>query len=432
MKSYKILTTMLVGVSATLFLSCQNDEDDIFDSPTTIRIQETLDKAKKVLSEAPNGWIFDYYPDRDLTYGGYVYTLKFDDQKVTVGSELDPGTFETSYYRLDSDNGPMLSFDTYNTLMHFFATPSSSNYEAYDGDFEFNIIYATPEEVKLKGKRTGNIMYMHPLEGDAGDFINAVYNISDNMVLTSASGTAGTMPIEASINLDTRHMDISWGEGDEMTDGNYFLATPTGIRFKDPVKVGSATVSALAYDKDAMVYSGTDSEGNTVTLAGTLPEDYTRFEEFEGEFKIFYYMGRRSIDVTLVPDKANNRFFIQGLNPSFEIVANYIKSKGYLEINSQPVAEQGGNNIWMCAWALDPAAGTGNLTWDTTAGMYVIKDTENPGVYQFTTNNNLSYNVTSFIMWTLTSSGQSLGQASAQWGIAGSTQFVYLTNLVKQ
>ena len=39
-----------------------------------------------------------------------------------MGCELAPGVFETSLYKMKGDNGPTLTFDSYNTLMHFFST----------------------------------------------------------------------------------------------------------------------------------------------------------------------------------------------------------------------------------------------------------------------------------------------------------------------
>lgn len=80
--------------------------------------------------------------------------------QATVGAEVKPGEFSSGLYRLTEDNGPVLSFDSYNDLMHFFATPDSDHPRAYDGDFEFQLFCMSPIDVrKLRGKRTGNDMY---------------------------------------------------------------------------------------------------------------------------------------------------------------------------------------------------------------------------------------------------------------------------------
>ncbi len=430
MKFYKILPALLVVASATLLQSCLKDQDDIFDEPTSLRVQEVLDNTKKVLTSADNGWLFEYYPDRNISYGGYVYTVKFDEAEATVGCELAPGVFESSLYKMTSDNGPTLTFDSYNTLMHFFSTPSSGNYQAYDGDFEFAIMDVTDDVIKLRGKRTGNIMYMRRLDSDAAQYIDAVATMSDNMFLTSASGTVGSAAVEAGIDLDVRYMEIAWGEGDDQYDGNYFLPTPSGIRFMAPVKVGDATIEELAYDMENMSYSGTDSKGNAVALAGTLPATYSKFEEFEGEYKWYYRNGLRSMDVTLVPDKDNNRYLIKGMNPNFDVVAKYSKSRGSLEINSQIVATSGSTIIYLCCWDL---AGGGDLTGAEEAGVYLVKDEETPGTYNFEPNSYTDVVTDSFILWATTSTINKGGQATAPWTFTGGTaQMAYLSHIVKK
>ena len=88
MRFNRILPAMLIALSATLLQSCLKDQEDIFDEPTSLRVQEVLDNTKKVLTSSDNGWVFEYYPDRNIKYGGYIYTVKFDDAQATVGCEL--------------------------------------------------------------------------------------------------------------------------------------------------------------------------------------------------------------------------------------------------------------------------------------------------------------------------------------------------------
>ncbi|MDE6986146.1 MAG: DUF4302 domain-containing protein, partial [Bacteroides acidifaciens] len=209
MKLNRTLLYILAMLPALLLQSCLKNQEDIFDAPSSIRMQEMLDNTKKILTSSEEGWIFDYYPDRYLSYGGFVYTVKFDNQEATVGSELAPGVFESSLYKMTNDNGPVLSFDSYNTLMHFFSTPSSSHYEGYDGDFEFIIMEATDDLITLRGKRTGNEMYLRRLTKTAADYINAISAVSESLILSSATGTAGTQELICSIDLDSRYMEFT-------------------------------------------------------------------------------------------------------------------------------------------------------------------------------------------------------------------------------
>lgn len=427
MKLNRRLLYILMILPTLLLQSCLKDQEDIFDTPSSIRMQETLDNAKKVLTSSEEGWAFEYYPDRNLSYGGYAYTVKFDNQKVTVGSELDPGTFESSLYKLTNDNGPVLSFDSYNTLMHFFATPSSANYEGYDGDFEFMIMEVTDDLITLRGKRTANTMYMRRLTKPAASYIENVYAICDNMIFSTANGTLGSTEISCAVDVDARQIEITYMNGGEALVGSgSFIPTETGIHFYTPVELNGATLTDLDYDIDTFTFSGKDSKGNDIKLVGVVGEDYTRFDEFEGKYDFNYHYG--AIEVTLVPDKDNNRYLIRGLNENYDIVANYVKAKGCLNITSQKVGESGSNQIWLCGWGVKSG---GNLTTATGCGMYLVRSLEKEGTYNFIPNTYTNIVADSFILY-VSNGTQLTGAATAPWLINGSYQVPYLESLVRK
>ncbi|MBQ1706447.1 MAG: DUF4302 domain-containing protein, partial [Clostridia bacterium] len=143
-------------------------------------MQEVLDKTKAALTGNENGWALDYYPNRKLEYGGIAYAIQFKGTEATVYSQKSEKS-ETSLYKLTNDDGPILSFDSYNSLMHAYATPSSSEYEAKDGDFEFIIMDVQNDLITLKGKRSGVMMYMHRLSQPANEYIDAVKKIGEKM-----------------------------------------------------------------------------------------------------------------------------------------------------------------------------------------------------------------------------------------------------------
>lgn len=431
MKLDKTLLYVLMVLPTLLLQSCLKDQEDIFDTPSSIRMQEALDNAKKVLTSSEEGWIFDYYPDRYLSYGGYVYTVKFDNQKVTVGSELAPGVFESSLYKLTNDNGPILSFDSYNTLMHFFSTPSSSQYEAFDGDFEFILMKVTDDLITLRGKRTGNTMYLRRLTQAPATYISAASNISDNIIISSATGTLGALELSCTIDMDSRRMDITYMKGEEaVLVSECFIPSATGISFYNPIELNGVTVSDLAYDTETFTFSGKDSKGNDIMLVGTLAEDYTPFDEFAGTYDLTYEAG--TLEVTLVPDKENNRYLIQGLNENYDIAANYVKGKGYLNITSQKVGDSGDQQIWFCGFSVDTG---GYLSWSTECGMYLIKDTKKEGSYNFATNAYIDTPADSFIVYVFKgtpSNNTALGGAEAPWLINDSNQVRYPQSIVKK
>lgn len=432
MRFTKIFPLTLLVLSGMLLPSCLKDQEEIFDTPSSLRMQEYLDNAKATLTSSPQGWIFDYYPDRDLSYGGYVYTVKFDEANVTVGCELAPGKFETSLYKLTDDNGPILSFDSYNSLMHYFSTPSSGQYQAFDGDFEFRIMDVADDLITLKGNRTGNTMYLHRLNEAPDAFIHAAGKIYDTNVVPSANGAVGAIALTCKNDINTHYMEFFWGEDNSQSSGEYYLSTSTGIRFKNPITIEGATISELNYAYDDSNKSGTftgeDSNGNQISLTGVLPETYAFFDDYIGNFSFRYYSGLRSINVKIDGDKMIGEYTLTGFNDRYTVAASYNKANGCLEINAQLLGINGNEAVWLAAWSL---GGGGSLAWDSSYGVFVIKDPDRPGTFTITPNNG-SLATDSFILWTTDLSGSSTGQLSdPNWMINGSTQLPYLNSLVK-
>ena len=120
-----VIAALLAVFAALSFSSCVRDEEPIFDQSASVRLQNALKDAQTVLVGAENGWRMLYYPDPDQAYGGYLYTMKFSQEDVEIWGDLFEGSVK-SLYKMTTDSGPVLSFDTGNYVFHYFATPSGS------------------------------------------------------------------------------------------------------------------------------------------------------------------------------------------------------------------------------------------------------------------------------------------------------------------
>lgn len=255
--------------STLLLQSCLKDQEDVFDKSSSLRMQEVLDKTKAALTGNENGWTLDYYPSRDLSYGGIAYAIQFKGTEATVYSQnAEKG--ETSLYKLTNDDGPVLSFDTYNSLMHAYATPSSSEYEAKDGDFEFIIMDVQSDLITLKGKRSGNMMYMHRLSLPAKEYIAAVQNIEEKMYSGKYAfvidGDSILVRRTGNVFLFT---DPKTGESTEMP----FITTTTGFELKDTVTIMGKNVEGFNYSENGIWANPTD---NSIALVA-IPQPLTEF-----------------------------------------------------------------------------------------------------------------------------------------------------------
>lgn len=425
MKKINILLCLAFALPLLLCTSCLKDQEDLFDEPSSLRMQATIDNAKTVLRGADKGWLMELYPESTQGYGGYVFTIKFDSLSCTVKTELSDDS-ATSYYKITNDDGPVLTFDTYNELLHYFSTPSSSAYQGFEGEFEFIVMEATPELVTLKGKKTGNTIYLRPLSVDADEYISSVADMADNLIVSSANGTVSSNNVSMAIDWDYRQVEFTSTTIDSLDVSSAFCITDKGIRLYEPVTIGSETVSELSFDYSSLTFSA-----DNTSLVGVLPDHYRRYDVFAGDYTLAYYNGRRTKDVTLTPSGDGSTYLMSGLNSKFDVVLKYSKSKGCLEMNSQAIGTYSGGTVWLCAWGI---AGGGTLTWATSAGMYLVwnDDEENP-VYTFETNSYTGLVTDSFILWGITSAGSSAGQMTdSSWYVNGSSQMRYLNTLTKK
>ena len=153
--------------------------------------------------------------------------------------------------------------------MHAYATPSSDEYEAQDGDFEFIIMDVQDDLITLKGKRNGNTMYMHRLNKPAEDYINDVLDIKEKMRSSKYAFVIDndTIIVKRNLNVftftnpkDAKNIDIP------------FVTTATGFEFYDSVDIMGKNVTGFTYSEDGIWANPADKSVALVSLPLTLPE----------------------------------------------------------------------------------------------------------------------------------------------------------------
>lgn len=401
-----------------LLSSCLKDQEDVFSENSSNRLEEFLNNTKSILRSPENGWVMDYYVGDDAEYGGYVYTVKFDSLTCTAMSEVTDSVVATSLYSMGKDDGPVLKFDSYNEVLHMLATPGSTtgSYEGYHADFEFIILSATPELITLKGKKTGDISTMRPLTTTPTDYLQKVKMMADSMIVATGTGTLDGQEVNADIDINNRAFQITIGTD---TLSCPFVYTDTGFRLYESITVGDKTISEFSYDKATNKIICTDS-GTNLTLDGHLPSDYVQFADYAGNYDFVYETTsgdsetEESISVTLTPSEDNTYYIMSGLSSAFDVVLEYNKSKGRLEMSTQKVATlNDGSELWFNAAEF---SGSGGSLYPgvTSIGMVTKwnEDKQNP-VYTFTANDSEYLATNSFCLWTM-KDGESAGQYKSE------------------
>lgn len=430
----KVLIAACLLAGAAMFQSCLKDQDDKFDESPSLRMQAMLDDTKATLESSVYGWALDYYPDAYMQYGGYAYTIKFDGSHATVGAEMKPGEFHTSLYKLTDDSGPVLSFDSYNDLMHYFATPDSEHPRGYDGDFEFILLNVTDDLITLRGKRTGNTMYMHRLERPADEYLADVVEMARDIFLPTVEGIIGGAPLTGDIMLESRYMTLSWGDAPEESVGEFFIPVPGGIRFLNPIEVAGETVSSLVYSHRELTFSNDAAASAPIKLSYTVGPEYTLFEDLEGEYSLIYEDGAASIDILLVPDQADNCYYMKGLNPKYDVKVRYDRTLGCLNFTSQQIGTDMVGNDEVLIWFTGKELG-GKYSVNTECGVYALKDLDNPGTYYFKPNTYPTVHANSFYICQIKSllyEDALDGDAPSSWHVNGSPTMKKIVSIKKK
>ena len=264
-----------------LLTSCLKDQEDLFTDSASARSAKYLSNVERVLTSAEYGWVLNYFPDREQSYGGYAYTMQFDEENVKVCFELADDVTQsiTSTYSLTNEGGPVLAFDTYNDYMHYFATPTGSSgaggYQAYDGDFIFIVMNISEDEntITLKGNRSGNVMYMHKLTQSVEDYQSEMAEFKSNLVFDQASGVIDGQAYHLSIAADDRYMTISPVvlEGEEAVEDPIeapFCFDIDGFTFYEPITIAGKEVKVFKYDETEGTF--TAQEDNSVVFSALL------------------------------------------------------------------------------------------------------------------------------------------------------------------
>lgn len=433
MRNINTLIFIIAVFAVSLLASCQKDEQNPFDVSASERLEQRISEVRTILTQEEKGWVMKYYIGASQSGGGYTYTFRFNESDAEIGFEFAGSAFGydvdktiTSLYKITDDNGPVLSFDTYNDFIHYFSTPSSSNYQAFGGDFEFEITDATPEQVVMIGRRSRNVITLEPLSAERSAYIKGLVNISRNFIPYFLSGTVGSALVEGTVDYSTRQIRLT-SDGHEISRA--FCFTDSGLSLYRPIELGGITVSEFVYDVETMKLTAP-----SVDIQGSVPNDWIPYSDYEGAYEL-YYSGGFTAQVKLVPDMYNSTYKLTGLNKNYDLTMNYNMQTGKLVLNSQMIGTAEGYSIYFCAWAL---AGGGSVTWATAAGMQTAwnGDKENP-VYTFEPNGYVWRTASgskcytdSFILFAIGDDIFYFDRSS--WGTNGYPQWPYIESLTKK
>ncbi len=407
----KIVYTALLALAATGLGACTTEVEDAFDTSASERIEQKTLECKTLLTSAEYGWMIEYYPDSQQSYGGSTYAAKFDtDGSVTVTGQIaveisgDVTQTVTSHYSINASSSVLLTFDTYNEYLHYWSDPDFFGGNDFDGDFEFAYVSGNAQEMIFRGIKTGNRIVFTALEEELVSSIQSIADIENAVAdklyyayrwnageATAAQadeegneegneeGDGEETPVENTPVLyssDEGNLLTYYPDGD--LEGAYetypYAFTSEGIRLYNPVTIDGITVQEFAWDDEAEHFVSIDAKdaagtAKTVTLDGFHADGFLHYDQFIGTYSVpcfsSYYERNTTLRVTLTEKSRYHSYTLHGLDAAgmFDIEVAYSKT-GMLSINTQGAGTYRGMAVMLCPLTTD-----GYLTWSPVAGF---------------------------------------------------------------
>ena len=376
----RMINRLMLVATAVSFTSCLFEEDDIFDLSPAERMNALQEEYYQALSSAPNGWVMDYFPTREAE--GFHFYLSFtpdDAVKVAASNKYLSGdtlSSEVSLYDVIAGNGPLLTFNTYNSVFHIFSDPKDPEGTpdldgiGLEGDYEFVILDIDTDNgiARLKGKKRGTYINMRMLEDgqsfesyhmDLKKMQSEIFNSSSPVPLTFVEGD---VVYDASKVVQENVLQmLEPGKPIGETRSFPFIITLDGLRFQHAYKIGNTEYQHFKPNTDYSKLISVESE--SVYFEAPKPLDFflqssttwsVDIPTIKGDFKSAYvameeefataFKGKRDllgIQFMIKDNQKSIEMIIRTENPSYSRITYPLtidKGKGTFSMDASDIS----------------------------------------------------------------------------------------------
>lgn len=294
MKKFLNISLLTLATLATLSMSsCKNEVDNIFDDDAITRLDQAKQEYSDILTSNGGKWQLEYYANDEEP--GYIYLMTFSkDGSVTIsgnnkwinyvksGNMNSPGYgSEVSMWEVIADNGPVLSFNTYNKYFHIFADPydipssgsassdSDVNESGYghEGDYEFDIMKYSGDTLYVTGKKYNRNMIMTRIDGSINDevYMSEVVAMADSFFNAKVPMVYINLPNGVRWivkNGATSILKMFREDADEIStaETHNIIITHDGLSFKEPISLDGYLIQNFIRQADGSLLCRDDHE----------------------------------------------------------------------------------------------------------------------------------------------------------------------------
>lgn len=299
----KFSSYIAIALAALTLSACSSDNDEIFDQSAAERLEQYKKDYADVLTADGGLWTMEYFSNPDEP--GYLFAMKFGKDgsvEISANHKWIGGQYmkETSLWKMIADNGPVLSFNSYNKLFHIFSDPANITGSdapkgdqeedinetgfGHEGDYEFQVMEVSDDNrtIRLMGKKRMYDIYLRRLDAstDVKAYMDDYQQMSSSLfckeiprlVFNDADGTKYIVS-----DAHTGIMSIYPADGDpvDQTRKGNFIITDTGIRFMNPLEIVDADGNEKEISEFTFVgnhaLASVDNENATIS-AGSITD----------------------------------------------------------------------------------------------------------------------------------------------------------------
>lgn len=253
--SISIIALLFVAISCT-----DNDVEPLFDKSINERVDQLKTEYSNTLTSAEYGWIGLYSPNEN--FGASTMLMDFNENGfVTIKSDYLKGTVDnTITYRLDKTLKLELVLETHSVFQSIY----EYNFNNNDGEYVFNILSASAEEIVLESKTDYGsditIFTLRPATPSDLDLEDIIASF-DNLIADPENSVFRNILLDDApiasfdFNPETRSATITFIEnGKKVALVAPVVFTADGFSFLESVNVNGTILTSFTYDEANVEY----------------------------------------------------------------------------------------------------------------------------------------------------------------------------------
>lgn len=269
----KYLHHILIAYFFSTCVGCSRLDNNIFDETPAERMNNALQNTTNVLTAAPSGWLMEYYATPDSS--GYPILVRFMKNGQTVVAAQNEFTTNKAYqtdssvYSMKGDEGPVLTFNSYNSVLHAFSTPENPDGIGLNGDYEFIVKSTTSDTIRLQGKKRGSTILLSRLASNTNwkAYIEANNQLDNTLLggnspkLTLKTGNVSYYFSKA----DTHIFKVTPGTSSVSSFHIPFIVTQKGIKFYSDITLNGKNFRSFNLNADQSALVSNENSAYKIT-----------------------------------------------------------------------------------------------------------------------------------------------------------------------